>query len=170
MRLICKLMLAGCFFAMISSCEKDNTEPYGFISYKVDGIIKTLSTNAYYNTGNSIVIYGTGSNGEKIALYIFMHGKTGEFQFAKDIDSALATYSPGYFVSDSGKLSVDSFDGRHISGTFAFASSSGKEKKNITNGQFSSTIVNPNGENISPRPGIDTSISAKGLNTIKAPK
>ncbi|MES2108965.1 MAG: hypothetical protein V4577_09475 [Bacteroidota bacterium] len=155
---------------MITSCEKDNTEPRGFISYKVDGAVKNLSTNAYYNTDNSILIYGTGSNGEKIALYIFMHGKTGEFQFARDIDSALATYSPGYFISDSGKLSVDSFDGRHISGTFMFASSSGKTKKNITDGQFSSTIVNPNGGNISPRPGIDTSINAGSLDKIKAPK
>ncbi|GEM_PF-2129993 len=170
MRLICKLVLAACFFVMITSCEKDNTEPRGFISYKVDGAVKNLSTNAYYNTDNSILIYGTGSNGEKIALYIFMHGKTGEFQFARDIDSALATYSPGYFISDSGKLSVDSFDGRHISGTFMFASSSGKTKKNITDGQFSSTIVNPNGGNISPRPGIDTSINAGSLDKIKAPK
>lgn len=169
MRLICKLILACCFLAMITSCEKDNTEPYGFISYKVDGAVKTLSTNAYYNTDNSILIYGTGGNGEKIALYIFMHGKTGGAQFARDIDSALATYSPGYFVSDSGKLSVDSFDGRHISGTFTFASSSGKVKKNITDGQFSSTIANPDGDNISPRPGIDTSIMAKGYKT-QAPK
>jgi len=158
MRLVCKLILVACLFVTVSSCEKDNTEPRGFISYKVDGTVKNLSTTAYYNTDNSILIYGTGPNGEKISLYIFMHGNAGDFKFAKDIDSALATYSPGYFVSDSGKLSVDSFDGRHISGTFTFSSSSGKTKKNITDGQFSSTIVNPGSGDISPRPGIDTSI------------
>jgi len=170
MRLICKLIIAACFFAAISSCEKDNTQPSGFISYKVDGVVKTLSTNAYYNTDNSILVYGSGSNGEKISLYIFTHTRTGDFQFAKDIDSALATYNPGRFVSDSGKLVVDTFDGKHISGSFQFSSSNGRLRKNITNGQFSATVTNFTSNPLIPPPGVDSTGNAVSPHKIKAPQ
>lgn len=170
MRLIYKFILPVCFFAAITSCEKDNTEPSGFISYKVDGMVKTLSTNAYYNTDNSILIYGSGANGEKIALYVFTHTKAGDFQFARDIDSALATYSPGHFVSDSGKLVVDSFDGKHIVGSFQFTSSNGRVRKSITDGQFSSTVTNFGSAPVLPPPGIDSSTSAMGRYKIRVPK
>ena len=168
MRLINKLILAGFFFAAISSCEKDNTQPQGFISYKVDGVAKRLSTTAYYSTDNSILVYGYGTGGESISLYIFTHTKTGDFQFANDVDSALAIYKPGGFVSNSGKLTINSFDGRHINGSFEFRGSNSRLTKNITDGQFTSTVLNFS-EVVFP-PGFDTAANAITHNKIHAPK
>lgn len=170
MRLICKLILAGSFFVAFSSCEKDNIRPSGSISYKVDGVQKSLSTSARYDTDNSVLVNGSGPGGEKISLYIFMHTRTGGFQFDKDIDSALAIYKPGSFVSDSGKLTITAFDGRHISGTFGFRSNNGSLKKNITDGQFTAIVLNPGEITELPPVGSDTVTGAAIRNKIHIPK
>lgn len=170
MRLICKLILAGSFFAAFNSCEKDNTRPLGYISYKIDGVEKRLSTRAYYDTDNSILVNGNGPGGENISLYIFMHTRTGDFKFDKDIDSALAIYKPGGFVSDSGKLTINSFDGRHISGTFGFRSNNGRLKRSITEGQFTATVLNAEEVSQLPPVGIDTAAGAAIRNKTRAPK
>lgn len=165
MRLIKKLLLSGSFIAALSSCKKDTVTPESTISYKVDGVLKTVKPETFFYTAdNSLLIEGGKAGGEQISLFIDKHTRLGAFELESRQDNAVAVYEPGGFVSDSGKVNITSFNGKQISGTFAFRGRHNGLAKNITEGQFTATVVNftlyilpPDGD-----PSIDTGNSPPG--------
>jgi hypothetical protein len=142
MRLIKKLLLAGCLVAVLGSCKKDAAKPASVLSYKVDGVLKTFKPTAYYYADNSLLISGGEGNNAEISLYIYTNVNVEDFYFERKGDNALGSYQPGGFVSDTGKLIIDFFDGKRIRGTFEFRGRNRSGTKNITEGEFTTEVVN----------------------------
>jgi hypothetical protein len=142
MRLTKNLLLAGSLVAILGSCEKDTQKPVSVISYKVDGVLKTFKADAFYYADNSLLIATGDVKNAEISLYIYNNTKVDNFYFERKADNAIGWYQPGGFVSDSGKLVINFFDGRRISGTFEFRGHSAGGTKNITEGQFDTEVVN----------------------------
>ena len=165
MRTIKNLLLTCSFVAALSSCKKDNVTPKNTISYKVDGVLKTADLEtSFYTYDNSVIIKAGKADGEQISLFIDKHTRLGAFDLEGGRDKAIAVYEPGGFVSDSGKVIITSFNGKLISGTFAFRGRHNGVAKNITEGQFTAAVVNltlyilpPDGD-----PSIDTGNSPPG--------
>lgn len=156
MRLIKKLLLAGSLVAILGSCKKESAKPASVISYKVDGVLKTFKPDAFYYADNSLLITGGENGNAEILLYIYTNAKVESFYFERKDDNALGSYQPGGFVSDTGKLVINSFDGKRISGTFQFRGRNSHGTKSITEGQFTIGVVNFTKEILLP-PEVDPS-------------
>jgi len=156
MRLIKKLLLAGSLVAILGSCKKETAKPANVISYKVDGVLKTFNPDASYFADNSLLISGGGGASPEISLYIYTNTKVENFYFQRRGDNAIGSYQPGGFVSDSGKLVINSFDGKRISGTFEFRGRNSHGSKNITEGQFTTEVINFTRDIVLP-PEVDPS-------------
>lgn len=142
MRLVKKLLLAGSLVVALASCKKDNTKPENVISYKVDGVLKTFKPAAYYYADNSLLISGGDGSNAEISLYIYRDAGVQNFYFQRTANNAQGSYQPGGFLSDTGKLVISSFNGKRVSGTFEFRGRNSHGIKNITEGQFTTEVVN----------------------------
>ena len=162
MNLIKKILIAGCCIVVTGSCKKDNSTPDNYISYKVDGVLKTVKAEASYYPDNSMLIEGGKTGSEEISLFLNGNMKVGRFHFENDM--ILGTYEDGKtaggFIADSGTLVISSFDGKTVSGTFEFKGRNSVMPtniitRNITEGKFMAKVTDY------PEP-IDSTIEVAG--------
>lgn len=146
MNLIQKIMIAGCGVAALASCKKDKPAPDNYISYKVDGNYKKLKPDAdYFDDGSGFLIdAGPFNKGEmSISFNDVPVEKTYHFEDSTDVIAEYVDESGRNFWSLSGTLVINSYDGDHISGTFAFRGVTDTDPEaavNVTEGQFSADV------------------------------
>jgi hypothetical protein len=146
MNLIHKLIIAGCLVAAFSSCRKDNPTPANFISFKINGVYKSIKPEAdIFDDGTFLLDAGPFMKDE-IGLFLNTNVMLKTYHFENQGDNALGDYydhSGTHFWSDTGTLVVTSFDGRHINGTFSFKArtlAGPPASIDVTDGQFSADV------------------------------
>jgi len=139
-------MIAWCLAMALSSCKKDNPTPANFISFKVNGVYKSIKPEAdIFDDGTFLLDAGPFMKDE-IGLYLDTNVMLKTYHFENQGDNALGDYydhSGTHFWSDTGTLVISSFDGHHINGTFSFKArtlAGAPASINVTEGQFSADV------------------------------
>src|SRR5882757_9865667 len=123
MNLIKKILLAGGFALAFCSCKKSGPSPDNYISYKVDGVYKSLKPDADY-FDESLVLEAGKINGEGLWIIFYGYPYPGTYRLADTtLTAPVISYNLGDDVYDtilsrSGTLVITSYDGKHVSGTF----------------------------------------------------
>jgi uncharacterized protein DUF6252 len=145
MNLITKMLIAGGLLMAFCGCKKNSPSPNDYISYKVDGVYKSLKPEADVVDGD-LLIEGGKIGGEDLWIQIDQYPSPGTYNLANS-DIADITYSIGIdtydsIISDTGTVVITSYDGKHVSGTFEFKGDNGNGGiKNITEGQFKAKVT-----------------------------
>lgn len=143
MNLIKKIVVAGCLAAAICGCKKNSPTPEDYISYKVDGVYKSLKPEASYLDG-SLLIEAGKTGGENLWIIVDGYPARGIYNLANfnvaDISYGLGDDVYDSIISETGTLTIRSYDGKHISGTFEFKGSNGKTVKTITDCIFNTKV------------------------------
>jgi hypothetical protein len=146
MSLVKKLLIAvGCVFSL-GTCKKSGPTPGNYISFKVNGVYKNFKPDASPFTDGSFLLDAGPSIKGEIGLFLETSPQLTAYDLAND-SIAIADYydSSGiHFWSDSGTLVISAYNGKHISGTFAFRGRTHDKNTvatiNVTEGQFSADI------------------------------
>jgi len=144
MNLIKKLLIAGCCAALLSGCKKDDPAPDNNLSYKIDGILKsTKAEGTYFIYDSTIMIDGTKGS-EDFTLFIDTVLTPGTYNMDTMHETVAVIYvnwdNAIIYYGSSGTLTIDSYDGRQISGTFRANVKAGHEVKNISEGKFTAHL------------------------------
>jgi hypothetical protein len=139
MNLIKKMLLAGSFALVICGCKKTGPSPDNYITYKVNGVYKSMRPDASY-LDDALLIEGGKIGGEDLLIFFNGYPAPGTYDL-KDIDTASISYSTGTDIYDTilsrtGTLVITSYDTKHVSGTFEFKANSGTRTVTITEGKF----------------------------------
>jgi hypothetical protein len=142
MNLIKKLLIAGSFALVISGCKKSGPSPDSYISYKVDGVYKSSRPEADYIDDALLIESRVGS--EEILIFFDGYPAPGLYDLLKKGGTS-CYYSDASGVYDSilteiGTLEIIAYDGKQVSGKFAFEGSNGKSIKSITEGEFNTKV------------------------------
>ncbi|WP_426669398.1 DUF6252 family protein [Mucilaginibacter sp. McL0603] len=144
MNLIKKILLAGGLVLAIYGCKK-GPSPDNYISYKVDGVYKSLKPEADY-FDESLVLEAGKINGEGLWIVFYGYPYPGTYSLADTtLTAPVISYNLGDDIYDTilsrtGTLVITSYDGKHVSGTFEFKGSNGTSVKTITEGQFKAKV------------------------------
>ena len=143
MNLIKKMLLAGSFALVICGCKKTGPSPDNYITYKVNGVYKSMRPDAGY-LDDALLIEGGKIGGEDLWIIFNGYPAPGTYDL-KDIDTTYMSYSIGgdlygSTISKKGILVINSYDTKHVSGTFEFEGSNGARIKTITEGKFDTKV------------------------------
>jgi len=145
MNLITKVLMAAGLALAVSGCKKSGPSPDNYLSYKVDGVYKSVKPDADY-FDDSLVLEAGKINGEDLWIIFYGYPYPGTYSLADTTLSApVISYNLGDDIYDTilsrmGTLVITSYDGKHISGTFEFKGSNGTSFKTITEGQFKTKV------------------------------
>ena len=139
-----KILIACSCAALLTGCKKDDPEPDNNLSYKVDGILKTAKPEGtYFTSDNSIMIDGTKGN-EDITIFIDTVVTPGVYTMGEMGNNIAAMYvnwdNSIIYTSTSGTITIDSYNGQQISGSFQFNVKAGHLIKNISEGKFTAKL------------------------------
>ena len=137
------MLLAGSFALVICGCKKSGPSPDNYITYKVNGVYKSMRPDAGY-LDDALLIEGGKIGGEDLWIIFNGYPAPGTYDL-KDIDAASISYGIGYdiydsIISEKGTLVINSYDSKHVSGTFEFEGSNGTRIKTITEGKFDTKV------------------------------
>ena len=143
MNLIKKMLVAGCIAAAICGCKKDTPAPDDYLSYKVDGVYKSVKPDADFIDGD-LLIDGGKIGGEDLSIFVDDYPGPGRYNLTDSTYTLLSyhrgTGSHDVFYAVQGTLVIASYDGKQISGTFEFKGSNGQDFKTITEGKFKTKV------------------------------
>ncbi len=147
MNLIHKLMIAGCCATALASCKKDNPTSTNFVSFKINGVYKSIKPEADIFYDGTFLLTGGPFMKDQIGLFLDTNVMRKTYHFENASDNAVGDYydhSGTRFLGDTGTLTITSFGNQHISGTFSFKAHTmdgPPASIDITEGQFSTDIT-----------------------------
>ena len=140
------IFIACVCMAALGACKKNNPTPTDYISFYANGTYKITKPEAdIFDDGTLLIDAGPFMKGE-LLLFLDTAVQVKTYRFENGEYNADGDYYDNagvHFLGDTGVLVVNTFDGKHISGSFSFKGRTiegSPATMNITEGHFSAKV------------------------------